>query len=176
MCLALASRDAPNVDDIVGVALGFFDDDVGRLVAAAVIDDVDAKAVEGVVQRHEALDGHGDHSVLVPGRNQDADPRQVLASALQVGAEEGDRDQQELVQAGEHRQGGQEHQAGEQADRPQAQDFHRLGHAVLTQARRSLGDPIKGTRGHDDLLPAPHDGDLLEGSDGRELLAHQGGC
>jgi hypothetical protein len=82
--LALAALCAAQVEHAARMFGGLREHDVGRLVRAGVVDDVDAQSVLRVVEPHQGVDGPSDHERLVPRRDQHRDVRLVLEHAVRA--------------------------------------------------------------------------------------------
>jgi hypothetical protein len=93
------------MDDAARIRGDLVRDHLWRLVRAAVVDDVDTHLLLRVAHLHQAFDGPPDHRALVPGGNDDCDPRIQLGDADVGTAPDVEPGEEELV-AADHQHGG----------------------------------------------------------------------
>jgi hypothetical protein len=105
--LALAADLAAQVEHPAGACVcqilgGLGEHDIGGLVGARVIHDVDPQPVLRVVERHQSVDGCPDHEPFVPGGHDHRDVRQVRPGLAVVVDGRVERQHEELVQGRQH--------------------------------------------------------------------------
>ena len=101
--LALTALLAAQVHDPAVVLRRLGPHHVRGVVGARVVDDEHAQPVGRVLQPHQPVERRAEDGPLVPRRDDDDDPRQVRRRPAQVVAERVHRDQEVLVEPGEHR-------------------------------------------------------------------------
>ena len=77
VCLAFAALIPAQMKHGSRVLLRFRRHHTRCIVCARVVDDIDTKTIEGVIESHETVDGCRDHRALVPGGNHDRHPGKI---------------------------------------------------------------------------------------------------
>jgi hypothetical protein len=99
--LPLAALFPAQVKDVARVLSGLGLGDLGSLVRARVVDQVDPQGVPRVLKRHEPVDRGADDRRFVPGRDQDRGPREHGRAVLVVITPVMTGDQQKLPARGD---------------------------------------------------------------------------
>jgi hypothetical protein len=116
--LALPALLAPQVEDRAGILRHLLAHDLGRVVGAGVVDDVDAPRPGRIVDAHQRIDAGAQHVGLVPRRQHESHARRVVLAPRIVVPDAVRTDDQEL---------GEGRQRGHHAQRDQSQAKHGQG-------------------------------------------------